>query len=54
MNVKEERAQMNNAVHRIDKILVPVVTVATILVALLAFAHYTRSGSMIAGPEFPF
>ena len=45
---------MRNAMHRIDKILVAVVTLAMIFVALLAFAHYTRSGSMIAGPEFPF
>ncbi len=49
-----ERLQMRNARNRIDKILVSVVTVAMMLVALLAFAHYTRSGSVIAGPEFPF
>ena len=49
-----ERVQMRNAMNRIDKILVPVVTLAMIFVALLAFAHETRSGSVIVGPEFPF
>ncbi len=43
---------MRNTMYRIAKILVAVVTVAMILVALLAFANYTRSGSVIAGPEY--
>ena len=54
MNVRAERAQPRNAVKRINKILVAVVTLAMIIVALLAFAHQTRSGSVIVGPEFPF
>ena len=54
MKALAERVQMRNAMNRIDKILVPVATLAMIFVALLVFAHETRSGSVIAGPEFPF
>ena len=52
MKALAETVQMRIAMNRIDKILVPVVTLAMIFVALLAFAHETRSGSVIAGPEF--
>ena len=43
---------MRNAMNRIAKILVAVVALAMVLAALLAFANYTRSGSVIAGPEY--